>query len=52
MYFYFLVTKGPKNTKINLVNFTLVAKVISGPLQKGVPHHYARKKIFLKWVMS
>ena len=44
MFFYFLVTKGPKNTKINLVNFTLVAKVISGPLQNGVPHHYARKK--------
>ena len=44
MFFDFLVTKGQKNTKINLVNFTLVAKVISGPLQNGVPHHYARKK--------
>ena len=43
MFFYFLVIKGPKNTKINFANFTLVTKVTSGPLQKGLPHHYARK---------
>ena len=43
MFLYFLVIKGPKNTKINLANFTLVTKVTSGPLQKGLPHHYARK---------
>ena len=43
MYYYFLVTEGLKNTKINLANFTLVTKVTSGPLQKGLPHHYARK---------
>ena len=43
MYFIFWSLKVQKNTKINLANFTLVTKVTSGPLQKGLPHHYARK---------
>ena len=46
MFFDFLVTNGPQNTKINFANFTMVAKVISGPLQKWAPHHYARKIFF------
>ena len=46
MYFYFLATKGPKNTKNNLSDFTLVDKVISGPLQK-VPLLVIKCKAFL-----
>jgi hypothetical protein len=47
MFFYFLVIKGPKNTKINLANFTLVTKVTSGPPEKGPPRLYARKINFV-----
>jgi hypothetical protein len=43
----FPVTKGPKNTKINSLKFTMVGKVIFGPPEKGPTHHYARKINFV-----
>ena len=42
-FFYFLVIKGSRNTKIKLTNLALVTKVTSGTLQKGPSRHYARK---------